>query len=74
MTIDSSKKNGTTICLEDIAHYTVSFGEFIATSTVAKGLFSLQIRQLCLLTIPERWNVASSKKDQTIIVRINNNW
>ncbi len=37
----------------NIPHQTVIFGEFIATSIVANGLFWLQIRQLCVSTIPE---------------------
>ena len=41
------------ICQFHIAHYTLTLGEFIAASTVVKGLVTAQVRQLCLFLVPK---------------------
>jgi len=45
LTVNSSKKKGPTISFNDMAHYMIAFGKFNVTSTVVKGLFSVQLKK-----------------------------
>jgi hypothetical protein len=45
-----------------MAQNTFTFGESLSCSSIVWGFYSPQIRTLCLLTLPLRWNVALSLK------------
>ena len=59
--VDSGKRNGSiTLALLSV-HHTFTFGESLSCSKYSFGKQELHIVQLCLLTLPEIYNVASSE-------------